>query len=114
MKKVVLLLAMVALTLGMNAQKYEITNIDGNSAKGFDLYVEVKDNTFIMTIQDKKDVFPVILLHNDALTSIYGVRGDNTNSRYTFTKGENPVMVLQMRNDSGKMTTTVFLLKLIK
>ena len=116
MKKVLITIAMVALTFSMNAQSYKVKMMDGQPLIGVKFTLEVTDTAFTLNAMGNEDVIDVVLVSDDGKIAVYDAVGGANKARYTLIKwSKRHVLKTQMIDSfTNEVTTLVWSLKLVK
>tara|TARA_R110002074_G_scaffold116642_1_gene248127 strand:+ start:1939 stop:2283 length:345 start_codon:yes stop_codon:yes gene_type:complete len=113
MKKLVLLLAMVALTFNLNAQTYKVKMVDGN-VMIYKMTLTVTNTTITFESKFSKEVYEVEFVSDDGYLSIYTGLVNGNKTRFTMINSKPRVLKLETIDSfTNAVTTTVWLIKLI-
>ena len=117
MKKVLLVLAMVALTFSANAQeKYQVTRVDGYGIKSAKIFLTIDEGEILMTVKGKpyEEQYEIVL--NTEKQLVFDVVGGLNKIRYTLTRDvKYPSIQFQTRDSfSGETTTSLWMIKKVK
>ena len=114
MKKVLLVLAMVALTFGMNAQeKYQVTRMQGYGVKSGEIFFTIDKGEVKFTAKGKPYEEEYVIVLNTEKQLVFDVVGGLNKIRYTLTRdAKYPSIQFQARDSfSGETTTSLWMIK---
>ena len=114
MKKLLITIAMVALTFSMNAQeKYQVTRIQGYGVKSGKIFFTIDKGEVEMTAKGKSTEQEYEIVLDTEKRLVFDVVGGLNKTRYTLTRDvKYPSLQFQNRDSfSGETTTQLWMIK---